>query len=262
MGEYYIRQSEGDDVRGPFDEDQMTSLAEAGKITLETQIGDETKTSWVVVGENEDLKAMLFPEHKKLGLKKGGEEPTFQQLNKPEDEEKPALTVEQMLAAAEGHTIDTKHLKDRQMHINKAASLSMPVLAVMMLLSGLANSLPRYQILLDLFTKGNWHGLLHEPFAAVGLLDFLLALGLFLNVFSLFPIVRFRAMLGLGYFLFYYWSSGDTVGMLASVGAGLGLFICSITLSLTMMILFAVIGVGSMGYLAWAAWTAVSAVIS
>ena len=132
------------------------------------------------------------------------------------------------------------------------------MLAVMMLLSGLANSLPRYQVIIDLFS-GEWHGLIQEPFALVGLFDFLLALGLFLNTFALFPLVRFRAMLGLGYFLFQFWSQGNACGMLASVCAGLGLFVCTMTLSLTVMVIFAAVGVGGMGYLAWAAWTALSA---
>lgn len=259
MGEYYIRQNEGDTIRGPFDEEQVTSLADAGKITLETQIADETKENWVVVGESEELKAMLFPERKKLGLKKGGATEAIKMINTPEDAAKPEITVEQMLASAEGHTEDTKHLKDRQKTIEKAASLAMPVLAVMMLLSGLANSLPRYSVLLALFSQGDWQGVLHEPFALIGLFDFLLAAGLFLNVFSLFPLVRFRAMIGVGYFLFAYWSRGDTVGMICSVGAGLGLFVCTMTLNLMMMIFFAVLGVGSMGYLAWAAWVALSA---
>ncbi len=212
-----------------------------------------------MVGSNDEVKAMLFPERKKLGLKKGGGNEPINLINKPEDANQPEVTVEQMLAAAEGHTEDTKHLKDKQKNTDKAASLAMPVLAAMMLLSGLANSLPRYQVLMDLFTKGDWQGLLHEPFAAVGLFDFLVALGLFLNVFSLFPLVRFRAMLGMGYFLFYYWSRGDAVGMVASACAGLGLFVCTMTLNFMLMMVFALIGVGSMGYLAWLAWTAFTA---
>jgi hypothetical protein len=258
MGDFYIRQTEGGDVRGPFDDEQMTSLADAGKITLTTQVADETKSEWFVVGESEELKAFLFPERKKIGLKKGDEKAAFQQLNNPEDEGKPGITVEQMLAAAEGQTTDTKHLKDTQKKLDRAAGLSMPVLTVMMVLSGLANSLPRYPVIVDLFT-GKFESLLHQPFALVGLFDFLLALGLFLNVFSLFPLVRFRAMLGLGFFLLTYWSLGDHAGMVASVCAGLGLFICTMTLNLTVMIVFALVGVGGMGYLAWAAWTAVSA---
>jgi hypothetical protein len=221
-------------------------------------VADETKSDWFVVGESEELKAFLFPQRQKIGLKKSGEKESFQQLNNPEDEGKPGVTVEQMLAAAEGNTMDTKHLKDIQKKIDKAASLSMPVLAVMMVLSGLANTLPRYSVIMDLFS-GNYVSLLHQPFALVGVFDFLLALGLFLNVFSLFPLVRFRAMLGLGFFLFTYWSLGDQAGMMASVCAGLGLFICTITLNLQVMIFFALVGVGGMGYLAWAAWTTMSA---
>jgi threonine/homoserine/homoserine lactone efflux protein len=47
--------------------------------------------------------------------------------------------------------------------------------------------------------------------------------------------------------------------MVAAVGAGLGLFICTVTLNLKRMIVFALVGVGGMGYLAWTAWTAWSA---
>jgi hypothetical protein len=257
MGEFYICQVKGGEIRGPFDEEQMTSLADAGKITMDTFVADETKSFWVEVKESEELKAFLFPVRKKIGLKKSVETESYQQLNNPEDEGKEGVTVEQMLAAAEGHTMDTKHLKDTQKHIDRAASLSMPVLAVMMLLSGLANSLPHYPDIVDLFS-GKYEGVLHHPFALVGLFDFLLALGLFLNVFSLFPMVRFRAMLGLGFFLFTYWSLGDTTGMIAAVCAGLGLFICTMTLNLYVMIAFALVGVGGMGYLAWVAWAAAS----
>ena len=59
--------------------------------------------------------------------------------------------------------------------------------------------------------------------------------------------------------LIFYWSQGDPISMAAAVGAGLGLFVCTITLNLRAMIGFALLGVGSMGYLAWMAWTAWSA---
>jgi len=257
MGEFYIRQSADGEIRGPFDEDQLVSLTEAGQISLDTEVADDSKSNWVAVKDFPELKAMIFPEQKKLGLKKEDKKvEAIQYINKPEDDAKPAITVEQMLAAAEGHTEDTRHLMDVQKEIGRAAGLSMPVLTAMMVLSGLANSLPRYQVLMDLFTQGNMQGIIQEPFALVGLFDFLLALGLFLNVFSLFPVVRFRAMLGLGYFFFFYWSLGDPTSMVAAVAAGLGLFVCTMTLNLRVMITFALVGVGGMGYLAWMAWTA------
>jgi hypothetical protein len=256
MGEFYIRQSVNGDTRGPFDEEQLVTLAEAGQITLQTEVTDENKSNWVAVSDFPDLKAMLFPEVKKLGLKKDRVAEVYPRINKPEEEAKPSITVEHMLAAAEGYTSDTKNLKTIRTRVEQAAGLSMPMLTLMMVLSGLANCLPRYHALWDLFAHFKWHEVARDPFALIGLFDFLLALGLFLNIFSLFRLVRFRAMLGLGYFLFVYWSQGDPVSMAAAVGAGLGLFVCTMTLKLDVMITFALIGVVSMGYLAWIAWAA------
>jgi hypothetical protein len=259
MGEFYIRQREGGETRGPFNEEQMSSLADAGKITPETQVTDGSKSQWSVVGQNSALKALLFPEQKKLGLKKGAAaQQNIQILNKS-DADAPGITVEQMLAAAEGRTVGTMHLKDAQKEIDRASRLSLPMLGLMMLLSGLANCLPRYAVLIALATKYDVGALIREPFAVIGLIDLLFAVVLFLNVAVIFPLVRLRAMLGLGYFLIYYWSIGDMGGEIASICAGLGLFICTITLSLWRMIVSALVGVGGMGYLAWTAWQAFSA---
>ena len=259
MGDFYIRQSTESETRGPFDGDQMVSLAEAGQITLGTEVMGENKNSWVAVRDLPELKALLFPEHKKLGLKKERNREGIKYINKPEDEPEPTITVEQMLAAAGGHTEVTKNLKSHLKNIDRAAGLSMPMLTVMMALSSVANCLPRYRVLLELFTHGNGDGVMQQPLALVGIFDCVLALGLFLNIFSLFPVIRLRAMLGVGFFVFYYWSQSDPISMIVAVTAGLGLFVCTMTLNLKTMIWFALIGVASMGYFVWMAWTTFSA---
>jgi hypothetical protein len=63
-------------------------------------------------------------------------------------------------------------------------------------------------------------------------------------------------MLGMGCFLYYYWSQGEPVSMVAALGAGIGLFICTVTLNLTTLIGFALGGMCSMAYLAWTVWSA------
>jgi hypothetical protein len=257
MAEYYIREPGTEEARGPFDEDKMTSLADAGQVTLETLYYDEASSNWVPVGGNANLKALLFPERKKLGLKKDSSEVKL--INKPEDTKAPAITVDQMLAAAEGESKETKHLTEKRKSEEKAAALALPVLTVMMVLSGLANIIPHLSLLHDVFANHKWMRLLEQPFTVVGLIDFFIALCLFLNVNGIFPIVRFRAMLGLGYFGYYYWSLGDPIGLMSALAAGLGLFVCTITLNLYLMILFAVLGVLGMGSLAWVAWTAAAA---
>ena len=126
MAEYYIRQPGAEEARGPFDEDKMTSLAEAGQISLETEYYDDASSTWLPVGGNAELKALLFPERKKLGLKKERDDIKF--LNKPEDVAAPAVTVSQMLAAAEGESKETKYLKEQQKSEARAAAMALPVL--------------------------------------------------------------------------------------------------------------------------------------
>ncbi len=251
MAEYYIRAPGSEEARGPFDEEKMTSLADAGQITLTTEFFDEPKNAWVPVGDSAEMKALLFPERKRLGLKKDRSD--VQMLNKPEEANAPAVTVTQMLAAAEGESKETSHLKDRLRREEKSAALALPVLGVMMVLSGLTNTVPYYQLLSDVFLKYKWELLFQQPFAVVGLADFFLALCLFLNV-PIFPIVRFRAMIGMGYFCFVYWSLGNPMGLIAAVCAGLGLLVCSVTNNLFLMLFFALCGVGGMGTLAYFAW--------
>jgi hypothetical protein len=253
MADYYIRQPGTEEARGPFDEDKMTSLAEAGQITRETLYYNEATSSWIAIGGNAPLVALLFPERKKLGLKKERTDITF--LNKPEDTTAPAVTVGQMLAAGEGETKETKHLLQRRKLEERAGAMALPVLTVMMILCGLSNCLPYFDLLRDVVVNHKWLRLFEQPFAVVGLFDFFLALCLFLNVSKVFPVVRFRAMLGLGYFGFFYWSLGDPKGLIAALAAGLGLFVCTITLNFYLMVVFALLGVLGMGSLAYLAWT-------
>jgi hypothetical protein len=256
MADFYIRKPGTTETRGPFNEEKLTSLAEAGQVTPETEVTDQSRSSWLPVGEIPGLKAVLFPERKKLGLKKEGapSNTNIPIINKPDEQGAPPLTVNQMLAAAEGETLETLHMKEGGLRKAKVAGLSLPVLTVMMILSGLTNSLPNYPAFMGLFNDSNWQGLIQKPFALVGLLDFFLALCLFLNVMAILPVVRFRAMIGMGYFCYICWSINDTLGMVASLGAGLGMFVCTITLDMYVMIVFAALGVAGMGYLAWVAW--------
>jgi len=48
---------------------QVTDLAETGQITPETLFYDATTEQWVAIGANAELKALIFPEKKKLSLK-------------------------------------------------------------------------------------------------------------------------------------------------------------------------------------------------
>ena len=84
----------------------------------------KTPRNGLAIGANDELRRQIFPEKKKLGLKAKTDE-DMNLLNAEEDEI-PAVTVDEMLAAAEGDTDETRHVKDKVRLQEKAAAMSLP----------------------------------------------------------------------------------------------------------------------------------------
>src|SRR3954468_20626605 len=105
--EIYIRNATETEARGPFNAQQVADLAEAGQVTADTLVYDANTEQWVTLSSNAELMGVVFPEKKKLVLKAK----EIKTLNKP-DENAKAITVDDMLAAAEGRTDDTKGKSD------------------------------------------------------------------------------------------------------------------------------------------------------
>ena len=107
--EIYIRNATETEARGPFTAQQVADLADAGQVTAETLIYDATTEQWVALSTNPELMTVVFPEKRKLSLKSK----QIATLNKPVEDARP-ITVSEMLAAAEGHTDDTRGKSDPQ----------------------------------------------------------------------------------------------------------------------------------------------------
>jgi len=255
--EYYIRQPDSEDTRGPFDMEKLSSLVEVEQVTRETLFYDDEKEEWIAFGDNKELASRVFPEKRQLILKAKSDE-DMDLLNAAEDEIE-AISVTDMLAAAEGDTDETRHLKEAAKWQEKAAALSMPVLGFIMLISAFNNVFPNYSVIMDVVDDQNYLALLQKPLLLVGFADLFLAIFLFLSVSDIFPMVRFRAMLGLGFFGFFHWGqwqTGDETSMIlmaAGIMGSLGVFVCTLTLKMTLMILFGgmgLVGMGGYGYYA------------
>ena len=67
--EYYIREASENEARGPFNLEQLISLAETGQVTVETLWYDAALEDWTAIGATEELKTSLFPEKRKLRMK-------------------------------------------------------------------------------------------------------------------------------------------------------------------------------------------------
>jgi hypothetical protein len=67
--DYYIREATDNEARGPLKLEQLQSLAENTLISAQTLWFDPSTEGWETIGSNAELKALLFPEKRKLRLK-------------------------------------------------------------------------------------------------------------------------------------------------------------------------------------------------
>ena len=255
--EYFIRGPEEETARGPYGIDELTTLAEAGRLTPEYYYFDPRMESWALIRSNEPLKAQIFPEKKKLSLRKKTEEEIGSLTSNEEETEE--VQIREMLAAAEGHTEDTKHVRRQRIWQERTATLSVPVLGSMLLVSALSVLYPSWNIINGLINdqEGSLQLLFQNPVVFLGALDLIMGVFLFLNATEIFPLIRFRAMLGSGFFAVVFFSNylnGDPQGLwmgLSSLGFGIGLYVCTLTLNFWLMMASAALGIAGALGIAW-----------
>jgi hypothetical protein len=242
MQEIYIRNATDTEAKGPYGAEQLVSLAETGGITAETLIYDATTEQWVALSTNAELMAMAFPEKKKLGLKAK----EIKTLNK-EDPNAKAITVDDLLAAAEGRTDDTSDKKDPEIAMARAAKVGMWSIILTFVISAAGEILPGVDALLSMETDQ----IIAHPLVLLGAVDVVLAVLLGLGMVSLYPFVRFRAALGFGLVGFMFYVQGHSLGLIEIAVASGGLYLCTIFVSLLPVIIAAAASVLGAAAVAW-----------
>lgn len=237
--EFYIRTASETEAHGPFTQEQLTSLAEAGKVDPQTLYYEATTEQWVTISSNPDLKAAIFPEKKRLTIKPKDRIAT---LNEGPDTN-PPITVNEMLAAAEGRTADTRDKRDRSISMERAAKYGRYACTLMLLASAITMLLPS----IDLIASMDTAKLVLEPFVYLGVLDLGLTLLLLLGMVSVYPFIRFRAMLALGFLGLIFWSQGQLVPLVAVAAGSAGLYLTTVFLNYAGLALS--IGLGLTGML-------------
>jgi len=235
--DYYVRGIDDTEARGPFNLDQLASLAEAGQITPETYYYDATSEQWLAFGGSAELKARLWPEKKKLGFK----DKEFKPVNKTSDDAAP-ITVQQFLDAAEGKTDDTKGKKDKSLEMMKAAMWGTRGAAAIMIVSALALMLPGIDAVVSLDVGK----MLEKPLIFLGAVDLVIGVLLLLGVISLYPFVRFRAVFGLGFLGFIFWTQGSSAALVPLAAGSAGLYFSTIFVSYLPLAVALVAGLGGM----------------
>jgi hypothetical protein len=246
--EFYIRSPSETEARGPFNLDQVTSLAEAGQVTAETLYYDATNEKWVAIGDNAEVKASVFPEKKKLSVKKDLKVAT---LNKENDSASP-ITVTDMLAAAEGRTEDTKDKSDPAIAMARAAKIGMWACIAALVCSAVGEIVPS----IDAVMTMDPDKIIPHPLVFLGAIDIFLSLMLILGVVTLYPFVRFRAALGIGFIGLIYWTQSIHTPLIAVVLGSIGLYLCTIFVRYLPIAIATALALAGMGGFAWLALTA------
>jgi hypothetical protein len=244
--ELYIRNPADSEARGPFTLQQVTDLAEAGQVNPETLVHDAASGEWKPIVVWPELAKAVFPEKKKLTLRPK----EVKTLNRPEDAAKP-IDVNEMLDAAQGRTEETKDKMALQKGMELAVTIGGIAAPATLLVAAAAEAIPSLPALLALDVGK----ILARPVVFLAAADIILAVLLWLGVTSLYPLVRFRAALGLG-ILGFMAHAQEATAQLAAVAAGsTGLYFSTRALSIVAAVTAAIAGVGGMGLLAWLAWS-------
>ncbi|MGB0371063.1 MAG: DUF4339 domain-containing protein [Opitutales bacterium] len=256
--EYFIRTKDSEDNRGPFDMDQLATLAEAGKIDGDTLFYLEGEGEWKALRDVYELFDRLFPEEDKITLKLA--QPKIQKVQvipdaeSDEEEEEEGVSVSEVLDSAEGRTKETEYLKRKDKEKSKAAGMSLPALGLSFLMFAFAVGWSNFDFLQGIVNEQNWEHLLTRPLVFVFAVDLILGLGLVLSASELFPLVRFRAMLGMGFFAYFFWSLQGYDYAWAVFAFGMGTMLSTLTLNLPSMIVGVLCLFGGSGYLAYSAF--------
>jgi len=240
--EYYIRKASETEARGPFNLEQLVSLAENGQADTETYFYDAASEAWAPISGNPFLMETLFPAKKVLRIKPKSDA-QVKNLNTVRDNEQ-AITVDDMLLAAEGRTADTKDRVDPVEAQSRAAAIGGYACLAILVLTAAAYMLPH----IDLITTLDLGGILANPITILGALNLVLGICIGLGAVGSYPIVRFVAMLGFGFAGTLFYFDGQTNLLLLSAASALGLYFCTILINLPGVLLFGALGLfGAIG---------------
>jgi hypothetical protein len=243
MEEIYIRSESETEARGPFNLEQLVSLADTGQVTAETLYYDANTEQWSAIGSSEELMSQILPQRKKLKIKA---KTKLTMLNE-EGDSSPPITVDEMLAAAEGRTAETAGRQDPTIAMARAAGIGRWAVIFMFLICAVGELLPASDAIMTMDPAK----MLPYPMVIVGAIDLVLATLLGLGVITLYPFVRFRAAAGIGFIGFILWTNGQTMPLLYLVGGSVGLYTSTIFVSYMPVFVSAAVGLAGLGAVSW-----------
>ncbi len=277
MSKYYVRAPGAESADGPFSVEQLRELASSDLVKPETLFKSDEMDEFVSIGDQPDLweqiKAKPGPGlklRKKEDPSAGtGPSETESPAGKKQPKKKTTPTpaapppptsesgnVDEMLAAAEGKTAQTRHIQSLRKSRDRAVALLLPGVVLMLLLSIGGIVQPVWEQIYDMFQSGEYSiSILFDNWTlAFAIVDLVLAIGIGLGQTALFPLLRFRAALGIGFFAYLFYSRGDPGAIAALSALQLGMICSTLCTRFGTTFLSVVLGLAGGGTFIWLAW--------
>ncbi|MFP4351854.1 MAG: GYF domain-containing protein [Puniceicoccaceae bacterium] len=266
MSQFHIRPPDSETADGPFTFEQLKDLAESGVLKPDTLYLREGMDDFAPFSGNEELWNSLQPPKKaplKLRPRRGEEPAATETAGKQRKHQPPAPSptdesgdVGRMLAAAEGETDETRHIRKLRRSRQRAVAVLMPGLVLMLLGSVACLIQPHWEPLRSMVESGEYSFdlLFSNWILALALVDLFLAIAIGLGQTGLFPFLRLRAAVGIGFFLFIFYSrqEWDALAAITALQTGMiGATLCSRFTTTTLMVLT---GLAGGGFLVWLTW--------
>ncbi|MGF1449922.1 MAG: hypothetical protein ACFB20_10955 [Opitutales bacterium] len=242
--EYHIRGPESTRSHGPYTVEDLRAMGEQGQVEDDTLYWNTQKEAWVALLDDSPLFSQVFPGRSKLHLSDPNAEE--KPLLNRDDEEGEELTVNDMLATANAETDETRHLARRERNRQLSVKIVPWGLGAGMGLSGAALVASQWELFREVIETKEYSLLASEPFLFVGVLDLIVGLLCALGVCALYPVLRLRLALGIGYFGYIFWSWQMPWAAGGVTLASLGLFAMTLSANLWMTILSVTLAVGGM----------------
>jgi hypothetical protein len=104
---------------------------------------------------------------------------------------------------------------------------------------------------MESLSGGEFGAVMGSPLTLFGLIDLLLGVLLFLEMTTIYSLVRFRATIGLGFFGIYFLASGEDMLAGSVVLGSLGLFVLTMVADMRAVVFFGILGLAGMGGFAY-----------
>lgn len=275
MREYYIRREGDEDSSGPYDLDQISSLMEAGKLDPEAYYYDIEAEQWERISTNQEMMDTLFPKKRKLSLRHQTDEdegppilhdepatpdtaasgegtegadgappapkkkivpPAFKPPAPPV--KKQSITVQAMLAQAEGRDEDSGGRSPLEMR-SAAAYLALRSLTAFFIASAICLGLIDRELLLG----ADALQIVKSPYLILAAFDALMVFFLLLQVTAVYPLLRFRAAIGLGLLSVFFYASGDPILLVGNALLMASIYFCTVVMKMQLAVLATAAGV-------------------